>query len=93
MAHHPIKANLAGNVRYLRLELRWSQEDLAQRVGVSVPTISGIERGIRNPSLEMIIALSEALGVTVAFLLDDPSPARAIAIVERGKPGPATKTT
>lgn len=46
-----------------------SQEDLAEMVGVDVRYLGGIERGQRNPSLKVICALADALGVEVLELL------------------------
>jgi transcriptional regulator with XRE-family HTH domain/tetratricopeptide (TPR) repeat protein len=54
----------------LRSELGWSQEYLAERAGVSVPTINKLERQERNPSLEMMRKIASALGVAVADIMD-----------------------
>ena len=46
----------------------YSQEELAFRAGVHRTYLGGIERGERNPSLENIAAIAEALGVTLSEL-------------------------
>jgi transcriptional regulator with XRE-family HTH domain len=55
-------------VRELRKEQGLSQEGFADMCGFDRTYISGIERGVRNPSLSAIEALAMALGVTVAEL-------------------------
>lgn len=60
-------------VRRLRHRLGATQEEVAHRAGVHVTYLSGIERGIRNPSLKNIRAIARALEVGVAelFALED----------------------
>ena len=41
---------------------------MAHRAGVHVTYISGIERGLRNPSLRNIRAIAEAMDVSTAEL-------------------------
>jgi transcriptional regulator with XRE-family HTH domain len=55
-------------VRELRKEQGLSQEGFADMCGFDRTYISGIERGVRNPSLSAIEALAMALSVTVAEL-------------------------
>ena len=56
------------HLRQLRRERAASQEEIAHRAGVHVTYLSGIERGVRNPSLKNIRAIAQALGVGVAEL-------------------------
>ncbi|WP_084706873.1 helix-turn-helix domain-containing protein [Sandarakinorhabdus limnophila] len=62
-------AVLGANVRSRRKALRVTQEELGCRVGVDVRYLSGIERGQENPSLRVIMALSQTLGCLPADLL------------------------
>lgn len=78
MSNANARDNLAKNVKFLRNLLGMSQEDLAGKMSVSVPTISGIERAVRNVNLDTVIALADALGVTVESLFGTPSTARSI---------------
>ena len=57
-------------IRRRRRQSGYSQEELAFRAGVHVTYLSGIERGVRNPSLKNIRAIAGALGVPVAALFD-----------------------
>lgn len=46
----------------------WTQEGLAQRVGVSRQTIIAIEKGTYNPSLELAFKLTRTFGITIEEL-------------------------
>jgi transcriptional regulator with XRE-family HTH domain len=50
-------------VRRHRELVRLSQEDLADRARLDRTYVSGIERGKRNPTLDVLQRLSTALGV------------------------------
>jgi len=57
-------------VRELRKEKGWrSQEAFANHLNLDRTYISGIERGTRNPTLDVIVKLAHGLGVTPAELL------------------------
>lgn len=49
-------------VRRHRELLRLSQEELAARAQMDRTYVSGVERGVRNPSLEIMQRLASALG-------------------------------
>lgn len=49
-------------MKIARLELDMKQEDLANIVGVTRQTISMIESGNYNPTLNLCIAICKALG-------------------------------
>ena len=46
----------------------FTQEEVAHRAGIHVTYISGIERGLRNPSLKNIRAIAKAMDVNTAEL-------------------------
>jgi transcriptional regulator with XRE-family HTH domain len=50
-------------IRRLREERSWSQMVLAYHAGMSVPGISNLERGRRNPSASTLQKIAEALDV------------------------------
>jgi transcriptional regulator with XRE-family HTH domain len=58
------------NVRRWREEKGLTQESLAERANLDPTYISGIERGIRNPSVLSVIRIAKALGVTASKLLE-----------------------
>jgi len=58
-------------VREIRRGIGLTQTVLADRAGVSLTYISDIERGMRNPTLAVLIQLSHALGVKPEALVID----------------------
>ena len=52
-----------------RKRLNITQDDLSFLTGISVPYISEIENGKKRPSLDIIVSISDAIGVTVDELL------------------------
>ena len=54
---------LAANVRRLRKERGWTQDDLAAETKVEQAAISLIENGRANPTLLMLESIARALGV------------------------------
>ena len=63
-----IGALIGENVRAIRHKKGWSQEDLAFESGLHRTYVSGIERGARNPTAEVIEVLAIALAVKPAAL-------------------------
>lgn len=66
----------AGNVKNLKMKaaraaLDLSQQELADRVGVSRQTISSIEKGDYNPTINLCIAICRVLGKTLDELFWD----------------------
>ena len=52
-------------LKIARMELDMNQEDLAKAVGVTRQTISLIESGNYNPTLNLCLAICHALGKTL----------------------------
>ena len=65
-----IGKRLGERIRELRLQRpeRWTQEDLAERAGISVSFLSMIERGERVAHVETLASLADALGVSLSEL-------------------------
>jgi transcriptional regulator with XRE-family HTH domain len=69
MAKRHISLTAFGNnLRQLRESKQLTQEALAEKAGLDPTYISGIERGLRNPSLLSALRISSALGVTISEL-------------------------
>lgn len=58
-----------GRLREARLAKGLTQEQLAEAIGVAKPTLSGYERGIREPDFLKLNALLEVLEVDADYLL------------------------
>ena len=56
-------------VRELRTRIGISQEALGPKCGLDRTYVSGIERGIRNPTLLVIVRLAEGLETTPSELM------------------------
>ena len=56
-------------VRELRLQRGITQQELADKCGLDLSYVGGIERGQRNPTLGVIHALAKVLGVRPSDLL------------------------
>lgn len=57
-------------VKQRRTALGISQEELGLRANLDRTYISGVERGVRNPSITAVASLASGLGITIANLLD-----------------------
>lgn len=56
-------------IALLRARNRWSQAELARRIGVSASAVGMYEQGRREPSLDLVVRLARELGVTTDYLL------------------------
>ena len=68
---------LGGNLSERRKQLGWTQEMVAERVGVDAETISRIERGAHLPSLPTLDRLAVALRCSAGDLLSNEGPEEA----------------
>lgn len=59
------------NLRNCRKQQNMSQEELAEKAGLSKNYISELERHEKSPSLETFIKLANALGASADVLLED----------------------
>lgn len=65
---------IADRIRSRRKELGWSQEQLAERAGLSHNYLARLELGWNSPSLNTLIALSAALGMHVSDFVTTDEP-------------------
>lgn len=63
------QTEFGNRLRERRKSLGITQNELAITVGVTSEYISRLERGIRTPSVDVVIALSKALSTTCNYLL------------------------
>jgi transcriptional regulator with XRE-family HTH domain len=69
-----VLAHVARNLRALRLAAGLSQQQVAERAGLSRRMIVGLEGGDTNISLAKLARVAEALGVGFARLVQPPEP-------------------
>ena len=61
---------MRNTLRVLRAERRWSQSDLAQRLGVSRQTVNAIETGRYDPSLPLAFAIGRLFDQPIERIFD-----------------------
>ena len=74
-AAHGAAEPIARNLRRWRTTREMTLSALAEQAGVAKSTVSLIEHGHGNPSIDTVGALAAALGVPFASLLHDEAPA------------------
>jgi len=65
-----VTQRLARNLRRLRQQQGWSQEEFAFRADIHRTYVSDLERGARNPTITVVNRLATALDVKLGELLD-----------------------
>jgi transcriptional regulator with XRE-family HTH domain len=74
---------IASSLRRERARAGLSLTELARRAGIAKSTLSQLESGTGNPSIETLWALGVALGVPFALLVDPPR--RGIQVIRAGE--------
>jgi transcriptional regulator with XRE-family HTH domain len=72
-ARSTLAARLGSNLAIQRKNRKWTQAQLAERVGVDTETISRFERGSAMPSLLTLEKLAHTLRASLAELLTESS--------------------
>ena len=62
---------ISKRIKEERIKLNLTQEELAEKIGMSYKYLSNIERGVDKPSLDLLIRLSEELRISVLKLFID----------------------
>lgn len=61
--------DLGSRIKKLRIKNNFTQEQVAQRLGLTKSIISAYENGVRMPSYEALITLSRIFHVSTDYLL------------------------
>lgn len=75
-------------LQYLRKEQNWTQEQLADQIGISRQSLSKWELGAATPDTEHVVRLSRLFGVSTDTLLLDDAPFPPSAVPGRRLPPP-----
>src|SRR5687767_11890126 len=62
-------AGVGDRIKTRRLELEWTQDQLAQKAGISKSFLSDLENGKRSVGAENLLDIARALGVSIDFLM------------------------
>lgn len=68
-SNEPLVIAFSAALREARMHAGMTQEELADRAGVSVRFISFLETGKRQPSLSAFAAISVGLGISMSALI------------------------
>ncbi|AOO85106.1 hypothetical protein BHK69_30900 (plasmid) [Bosea vaviloviae] len=66
-----VRRIMAKNVRKFRTAAQLSQEEVATRMGVEQTYVSGLARGVRNPTITTLDRAAKALNVDIVELLKE----------------------
>jgi putative transcriptional regulator len=64
---------MTNRLRELRAERGWSQQDLADRLGVSRQSVNAIETGRYDPSLPLAFRIAELFALSIEGCFTSPS--------------------
>lgn len=64
-----VRLRLGANLRRLRLERGWSQEEFADLADIHRTYVSDIERGARNPTITVVEKLAVPFALAAGDLL------------------------
>ena len=67
-----VRQRVGINLRKFRKARGFSQEKLAFECGLHRTYISGVERGVRNPTVLVLEAIAKALEIPSSLLLEKP---------------------
>lgn len=79
-----LATTIGGRVRDERQARRWTLDQLAVAAGVSRRMLINVEQGAVNPSVGTLLRISDALGVGLPALVDQPQRAT-LTVVPRGR--------
>lgn len=62
---------LGDRIKQLRQRRGWSQAQLSKKLNVHQKQISGYERGIHSPSIELLVRMAELFNVSLDYIAFD----------------------
>jgi transcriptional regulator with XRE-family HTH domain len=62
---------IAQNIKLIRKKKGLTQEQVAERAGISVKFLSDLERGVKRAGTSTVVSLSKALSEPICSLLDE----------------------
>ena len=67
--YEALRAEIVHLLREERKRQKLSKYAVSQRSGVSQSMLSLVERGLRNPTLELMLRVADAIGVDLSLLI------------------------
>lgn len=68
---HPVDVKVGANIRKRRKELRLSQQQLAESIGLTFQQVQKYERGSNRVSASMLFEIARTLKVSPAFFFEE----------------------
>jgi transcriptional regulator with XRE-family HTH domain len=68
---HMVLKQIGENIRLSRVQKGWSQLELAGEAKVALRAIQSLEKGRGNPTIETIVAITDALGMPAKSVFED----------------------
>lgn len=65
---------LGNKIKELRLDMGLTLKDFAEKIGSSASYVSEVERGVKNPGSEFLLALKRSFLISIDSLLDNSVP-------------------
>ena len=65
-----INKQLGARIRYLRQQKNWSMEDLALEAEINRNYLCDLERGSRNPTVNVLNRIANALDINLSTLFE-----------------------
>ncbi|MEX6014791.1 helix-turn-helix domain-containing protein [Mammaliicoccus sciuri] len=59
------------NLKRIRKDMKLTQQEMADKIGISQNYLSDIENGKRYPSIKAVTGLAQCLGISVPKLIND----------------------
>lgn len=63
--------DIGAKIREMRQKMKMSRKAFSQATGISASYLSEIERGIKRPTVDIILKISKAFNLKVSELLDE----------------------
>ena len=70
MSPETFRRRVGTRIQRARWRLGWTQADTAHRVGLTFRYFAEVERGRRNPTVDVLFSIARGLKVRVADLVD-----------------------
>lgn len=83
-----VSNQFGSRLKEIREQAGLSQREVCERAGLTLDGLSKLERGLRSPSWDTVVALANALGVSCEAFRESPATEQ-----PPGKPGRPKKTT
>lgn len=64
----PKEQLLCSRLKELRSSLNLTQKDFAEKIGASTVSVSSYETGVKTPSLDMLLTISETFNISIDWL-------------------------